>query len=180
MYNNSITNWETAYEDFKKDFKLDTQTFKVFAKEKLEKQQLDESTIEQIIKGIISHHTLSMTRDSSFYKHLVEGIHAKRSDLGLTSGDKCALESNIGKAIYSGFACAMSLKIKSKLETMVAINDLTREVRKLNLRVNVVEKRSDHNSQTTTHLPATISPRTFQTPKPGNMLQVTLLTKNAP
>ena len=113
VYNNSITNWETAYEDFKKDFKLDTQTFKVFAKEKLQKQQLDENTIEQIIKGIISHHTLSMTRDSSFYKHLVEGIHAKRSDLGLTSGDKCALESNIGKAIKSGFACAMSLTIKN-------------------------------------------------------------------
>ena len=68
-------------------------------------------------------------------------MQAERSNYGLTSGDKCALESNIEKAIHSGFAKTMGLNIKNSLETTVAINYLTREIRNINLRVNVVEKR---------------------------------------
>ena len=36
IYNNSIVNWDTGYEDFKKNFKLDLKHFKTLAKEKLE------------------------------------------------------------------------------------------------------------------------------------------------
>ena len=131
--------------------------FNTFAKEKLQEHKLDEKTSEQIIKGIIDHHVKALRNDSSFYRHLVEGMQAERSDYGLTSGDKCALESNIEKAIHSGFAEIMGLNIKNSLETTVAINDLTREIRNINLRVNLVEKKVDHNSHAIVETQKTIT-----------------------
>ena len=42
----------------------------------------------------------------------------------------------------------MTLKIKDELETTVALNNITREMRNFRLRVDMVEKQSLHNSRT--------------------------------
>ena len=73
-------------------------------------------------------------------------MQIERANYELTSSDICALESNIEKAIYQGFADEMALKIRNSLETTVAINDLTREVRNLNITMKVMDKRLEHNS----------------------------------
>ena len=145
-YSKAIVEWESTYKDFNKNFTIDLNHFNPIAKAELVKNKLDENTSEQIIKGITEHHLRALKSGSSFYKHLCVKMQTERSNYELTSSDICALESNIEKAIHQGFANMMALKIRNSLETTVAINDLTREVRNINIKMNVMDKRVEHNS----------------------------------
>ena len=146
-YSKTITEWESTYKDFTKTFQIDFSRFNPAAKTELVKNNLDENTSEKIIMGITEHHLKALKSGSSFYKHICNKMQIERANYELTPSDICALESNIEKAIYQGFADEMNLKIKNSLETTVAINDLKREVSNLNITMKMMDKRVEHNSK---------------------------------